>query len=83
MHKPTCLHLLPLLTEMYPDVPCLYEHTGALILDKHAKHDLAWVVMSDFIALVTRDLTIYTGKDPVLMLSQALDAMNINKTNEN
>ena len=54
-------HMLPLLHEMFPDVPVLYEHTGALLRSEHDKHTFSWVVLAGTIALVTRDYRFIMG----------------------
>lgn len=75
MDAPDCLHVLPLLTEMYPDIPVLYEHTGAFNVEVHAKYDLAWVVMSGWIALVTQKMNIFEGSNPIAVLAHAIGSL--------
>ena len=55
------IHMLPLLHEMFPDVPILYEHTGALLRSEHSKHAYSWVVLAGTVALVTRDYSFIVG----------------------
>lgn len=72
MAQRSALHILPLLLEMYPEIPCLYEHTGALHADTHSKHDKAFVVIAGHIFLVTKDMRVWHSTDLVLLLAHVL-----------
>ena len=72
MAQRSALHILPLLLEMYPDIPCLYEHTGALHTDTHSKHERAFVVIAGNIFLVTKDMRVWHSSDLVLLLAHVL-----------
>jgi len=65
-------NLVPLLCEMYPDIPVLYEHTGALFADCHAQHTLAWVCIAGYWTIVHNVTGCYYNQDPILTLSYAL-----------
>lgn len=70
---PSDVHLLPLLHEMYPEIPILYEHTGALNKQAHAKHKLAWVCWSEYIFLVSDKLSIFRGDNLIQVLAYGID----------
>jgi len=65
-------NLVCMLCEMYPDIPVLYEHTGALCFSCHTQHALAWVCIAGYWALVDRDGNCYYNKDPILALAYVL-----------
>jgi hypothetical protein len=46
------VNVLPLLTELRPDIPVLFEHTGAGCRKQHAKHAWSWVFWSHFVQLL-------------------------------
>lgn len=76
---PSDVHLLPLLHEMYPEIPILYEHTGALNQQAHAKHKLAWVCWSEYIFLVSDTLSIFCGDNLIHVLAYGIThTANIN-----
>ena len=57
------VNLLPLLTELRPDIPVLFEHTGAGCRAQHAKHPWSWVLWSRFVLLVDADMRSYVAAD--------------------
>lgn len=61
---PPAVNLLALLLELRPDVPVLFEHTGAGHRGTHARQAWAWVLWADFVLLV----------DTRMQASAALDA---------
>lgn len=71
-HKP--INMLPLLHEMFPDVPILYEHTGALLRSEHSKHAYAWVILSGTIALVTADYRFIISDNIASMAAMILES---------
>ena len=65
-------NLVCLLCEMYPDIPVLYEHTGALCASCHAVHALAWVCIAGYWGLFDRQSNCYYNKDPIEALAYVL-----------
>ena len=63
MGQRTPINILPLLTEMFPTVPVIYEHDGALCKTVHAKHAFSWALINSNIFLVTRDMKLYYHRD--------------------
>lgn len=63
------VNLLPLLTELRPDIPVLCEHTGAGCRSEHAKHQWSWVLWCKFVVLVDRDMRCYVAADARTLLS--------------
>jgi hypothetical protein len=57
------VNLLPLLTELYPEIPVLFEHTGAGCRRAHAKHKWSWVLWSHFVLLVDSKMQCYVARD--------------------
>jgi hypothetical protein len=57
------VNVLPLLTELYPTIPVLFEHTGAGCRSKHAKHQWSWVLWSRFVLLVNADMQTFVARD--------------------
>ena len=57
------VNLLPLLTELCPDIPILFEHTGAGCKSVHAKHKWSWVLWSHFLLLVDKNMKCYVAAD--------------------
>lgn len=56
------VHVLPLLMELAPDVPVLYEHTGVGFRGTHAKHKFSWVLCQKLVVLVGEDMRSYCCK---------------------
>lgn len=56
-------HLLPLIQQLHPMVPVLYEHTGAGLREAHERHPFAWVVLGSCVVLVDRQMQSYAAKD--------------------
>jgi hypothetical protein len=59
----TSINLLPLLTELRPDIPVLFEHTGAGCSRAHEKHKWSWVLWSQYVLLVDSKMNAYIAKD--------------------
>jgi hypothetical protein len=66
------VNLLPLLTELRPDIPVLFEHTGSGCRSIHRKHTWSWVLWSNFLLLVDKNMKCYVAADA---LSLALVAV--------
>jgi hypothetical protein len=66
------VNLLPLLTELRPDIPVLFEHTGAGCRHEHAKHPWSWVLWSHFVLLVDSDMQPYVAADARTLLGHAV-----------
>jgi hypothetical protein len=60
---PGSVNLLPLLLELAPDIPVLFEHTGAGHRGTHARHEWAWVMWVDFVLLVDADMNAWAALD--------------------
>ena len=67
------VNVLPLLTELRPDIPVLFEHTGAGCRQQHAKHRWSWVLWSRFVLLVDADMRSYVAADARTLLCRAGD----------
>ena len=65
------VNVLPLLTELHPDIPVLFEHTGAGCRAQHAKHQCSWVLWSTFVLLVDSNMQAYVAADIRSLLSVA------------
>jgi hypothetical protein len=67
---PKAVNLLALLVELAPDIPVLFEHTGAGHRETHARHRWAWVLWLHFVlcegASPTRDVTTFLYLTAVL-----------------
>jgi hypothetical protein len=61
--KTKYVNLLPLLTELRPDIPVLFEHTGAGCRSIHGKHTWSWVLWSNFLLLVDKNMKCYVASD--------------------
>jgi len=57
------VNLLPLLTELRPDIPVLFEHTGAGCRQAHAQHKWSWILWSHFVLLVDSEMRSYVATD--------------------
>ena len=55
--------LLPLIMQLNPSIPVLYEHTGAGQKSVHAQHKWAWVLVGKIVLLSNQDMRLYHG-DP-------------------
>jgi hypothetical protein len=66
------VNVLPLLTELRPDVPVLFEHTGAGCRAQHAKHPWSWVLWSRFVLLVDADMRSFVAADVRTLLVHAM-----------
>jgi hypothetical protein len=60
---PSAVNLLALLLELRPDVPVLFEHTGAGHRRTHAQHAWAWVLWTDFVLLVDAQMGVSAAID--------------------
>jgi len=65
------INVLPLLTELRPDIPVLYEHTGAGCRARHACHKFCWVLWSRFVLLVNADMHSFAAADIRTLLGHA------------
>lgn len=63
MDKRCAVNILPLIAEMFPTVPVLYEHDGALSREAHTKHKFSWALINTSVFLVTKTLDIYYSDD--------------------
>lgn len=63
MDKRSAVNILPLIAEMFPTVPVLYEHDGALSCEAHSKHQFSWALINTNVFLVTKTLDIYYSDD--------------------
>lgn len=66
------INVVPLLHEMYPDIPVLYEHTGALFAETHSAYSFAWVCIGGFWGLLNKEGAVFYHKDPILTLAHLL-----------
>ena len=71
------VNVLPLLTELRPDIPVLFEHTGAGCRQQHAKHRWSWVLWSCFVLLVDADIRSYVAAEAHTLLCRAGDTQRI------
>jgi hypothetical protein len=60
---PKAVNLLALLVELAPDIPVLFEHTGAGHRETHARHRWAWVLWLHFVLLVDADMHVFAALD--------------------
>jgi hypothetical protein len=63
LENTSAVNVLPLLTELYPTIPVLFEHTGAGCRSQHAKHQWSWVLWSRFVLLVNADMQTFVARD--------------------
>lgn len=57
------VNMLPLLTELRPDIPVFCEHTGAGCIDTHKQHKWSWILWTHFVFLLDADMNVYAAKD--------------------
>lgn len=55
--------ILPLLLQIDPTIPILYEHTGAGCLAIHAEQKYSWTVLGPFVILTDAEMNSFTAKD--------------------
>ena len=60
---PKAQNLLALLLELAPEIPVLFEHTGAGHRGTHARHQWAWVLWLHFVLLVDAEMRVFTALD--------------------
>jgi hypothetical protein len=67
----TCppLHILPLLMQVAPEIPLLYEHTGAGFRPVTGKNTYNWCVFGTFVVLVDQHMNSFCAHDFVYMLA--------------
>lgn len=65
------VNVLPLLTELHPEIPVLFEHTGDGCRAQHAKQPCSWVLWSSFVLLVDCNMQAYVAADIRSLLSVA------------
>ena len=56
-------NVLPLLMQFQPDIPVLFEHTGAAKQAAHAKHKWSWCCFSNVILLVSAEHGPFCARD--------------------
>jgi hypothetical protein len=66
------VNLLQLLRELCPDIPVLFEHTGAGCRSEHAKHRWSWVLWSHFVLLVDNKMQTYVASDARMLVHHAV-----------
>ena len=64
-------HVLPLLCEIDPDIPVLYEHTGVGNVDTHAGHSLSWGVICGMVLLFDTTMQAFCASDVRLLMRYA------------
>ena len=57
------INILPLLTELRPDVPVACEHTGAGYKPYHTKNKWSWVLWAHYVFLVDEEMHVYMADD--------------------
>lgn len=57
------MNVLALLFELRPEVPVLFEHTGAGHRSTHAQHAWAWVLWADYVLLVDAQMRVSAALD--------------------
>jgi hypothetical protein len=60
---PKAVNVLALLLELRPEVPVLFEHTGAGHRSTHAQHAWAWVLWADYVLLVDAHMRVSAALD--------------------
>jgi len=65
------VNVLPLLTELSPDIPVLFEHTGAGCRAQHARHARSWVLWSRFVLLVDAEMRSFAAADIRTLLAHS------------
>ena len=64
------IYILPLLMQVNPDIPVVFEHTGAGLLDTHRAHKFTWVCMNRFVLLVDDTGQTFCASDLRLLLAK-------------
>jgi hypothetical protein len=72
---PAC-NLLPLLQQLHPTVPVLFEHTAAGLRTAHDRQPFAWVVLGPFVVLVNSSMQSYCSDDLRALLSLLTEPAN-------
>lgn len=62
-HAGSHISTLPLILQLFPAAPVLYEHTGGCCLHEHARYEWSWLMLSGFVLLVHRSGAIYGAED--------------------
>ena len=70
------VNLLPLLRQIEPSIPILYEHTGAGLAVVTKKQPYFWLVVSGFVVLVDDRSQAYCAQDIRCLLAFALDSLS-------
>jgi hypothetical protein len=65
------VNVLSLLTELSPDIPVLFEHTGAGCRIEHARYKYSWVLWSHFVFMVDADMQAFVAADLRTLLKHA------------
>lgn len=71
--KASAVNMLPLLQQVRPEIPILYEHTGACSESAHRGVSYAWVVLSGFVLMVAESGEAFCAKDPRSLLAMATE----------
>lgn len=66
------VNVLPLLTELRPDIPVLCEHTGAGFRPQHAKNKWTWILWAHYVFLTDEHMHAYTAADIRTLLTVAV-----------
>jgi len=65
------MHILPLLMQVNPDIPVLFEHTGAGYMHTHKTHKFTWVCMNRYVILADDTGQTFCASDLRLLLAKA------------
>ena len=71
-HAGAALNVLPLLLQVAPDMPVLYEHTGSGHGPSLAKTPHTWCVVGGFVLLADNSGRFYCARDPRTLLQHTL-----------
>ena len=71
----SCINLLPLLTELRPDIPFACEHTGAGFKPYHSTNKWSWVLWAHYVFLVDAEMNVYMADDIRTLLHLLHDNM--------
>jgi len=65
------IHILPLLMQVNPDIPVVFEHTGAGHTHTHKAHKFSWVCMNRYVVLADDTGQTFCASDLRLLLAKA------------
>lgn len=69
-HDYPALHLLPPLLQVAPEIPVLYEHTGAGYCHS-TRAPFSWCVVGHFLLMIDSDMNVFCARDPRVLLQHA------------